>query len=262
MRGLAGNVDADVQGLRRSGALALANRAAALGAVVMFGLFVATWAQFVLTSGTANFGVDYTLYHDAGARWLNGDGFYLPHQLAGPYQVTHGDVLYPPPFLLLLVPFQALPAVLWWVIPIGVVVWIVVTWRPGGIAWLLIAACIFYPVTGVKLIHGNPGIWIAAAIALGTRYAWPSVLVLIKPTVFPFALIGIWSRRWWLALAGMAGVSLLFLPMWRDYIVVLMNAEASSTLLYSLNEVPMLAIPVIAWIGHGPRWRRQRDLEP
>jgi hypothetical protein len=222
---------------------------ALIGAIAFFGLFVAQWSMFLTGGGTGNIGVDYDLYMDATASWLAGDGFYLPRQLAGPYVITHGDVLYPPPFLVLLVPFQVLPAVLWYAIPLGITVVVVVRHRPTAPAWLAIAACLWFPITGVKILHGNPGIWFMAAIALGTLWAWPAALVLLKPTVLPFALVHVRWRAWWIGLGGLILVSLLFLPMWPDYITVLRNASSPNGIFYSLNEYPMLAIPGIAWLG-------------
>jgi hypothetical protein len=72
-------------------------------------------------------GMDFGIYVDRTRDWLAGDGFYLPYQLAGPYDVTASSPppsLYPPPLLLSTVPFAlGLPAVLWWAIPIGVMAW-------------------------------------------------------------------------------------------------------------------------------------------
>ena len=58
------------------------------------------------------FGIDFVLYRDVAARWLETGVFYEPHQLAGPYEVAHGDVLYPPVGLWLFVPFTVVPFVL------------------------------------------------------------------------------------------------------------------------------------------------------
>lgn len=218
-------------------------------AVVLLGLFVATWLLFLLQGGASDIGVDYVLYRDAALRFAEGGGFYPPHQLAGPYEIRHGDVLYPPTVLLLLLPFAVLPAVAWWLVPLGFTAWLVLGWRPGPVAWLAIAACLFFPITGVKLWHGNPGIWFMAAVAGGLRFGWPSAMVLLKPTLLPFALIGVHRRRWWLAVAGLALASLPFLPLWPDYLAAMLHARSDLGLLYSLNEVPLLAIPVLAWLG-------------
>ena len=51
------------------------------------------------------FGVDFTLYRDVTIRWLGGGPYFEPYQLAGPYQISAGDVLYPPVALWLFVPF-------------------------------------------------------------------------------------------------------------------------------------------------------------
>jgi hypothetical protein len=210
-----------------------------------------------MTSGTSKWAVDYILYHDAADRWLAGDGFYLARQLQGPYEVLHGDVLYPPTILVLLVPFAVLPAFLWWAIPIAIIAAVVVWHEPHPIAWALLAFCLWFPITGVKVIHGNPVLWMTAALAMGTVFGWPSVLVVLKPILAPFALVGAWSRRWWLALGGVVAISLLFLPMWGDYVRVLQNARTPAGPLYSINEVPMLAIPVIAWLGRARRRGRR-----
>ena len=52
---------------------------------------------------------DRVLYMDAARSWLNGTGFYHPYQLAGPYEVRSGDILYPPPMLLVFAPLAAIP---------------------------------------------------------------------------------------------------------------------------------------------------------
>ena len=67
------------------------------------------------------FAKDVTLYRDAADRWLAGGPFYEPRQLAGPYEVAHGDILYPPVGLWLFAPAAILPEIpaliLWWGIP-------------------------------------------------------------------------------------------------------------------------------------------------
>ena len=146
-------------------------------------------------------GVDYRLYMDATTRWLNGGQFYEAYQ-AAPYVISAGDILYPPVALWLFVPFTMLPAVLWWAVPIGATIWALWRLRPGPISWPFLALCVAWPPTVVKIATGNPVIWSVAALAFGVIYFWPSVLVLIKPSLFPFALFGSNRRRWWLALSA------------------------------------------------------------
>ena len=142
-----------------------------------------------------SFAVDFGIYMDAVDRWLRDGTWYLDRQLNGPYTIELGDVLYPPVLLYLLVPFRLLGPYLWSVIPAVIVVAITLRHRPALWGWLLIAICLAWPVTIAKFVFGNPVIWGAAAVALGTLFRWPSALVVIKPTVIPFALIGIRDRR-------------------------------------------------------------------
>jgi hypothetical protein len=217
-------------------------------------LFVAVWAMWIMSDPPNVWGGDLLVYTDATERWLSGGSYYLDRQLHGPYQIVHGDVLYPPTLIPLFLPFLWLPAVLWWVIPLGTVAVVVAWHRPHALAWAGIAACVWFPVTGTKLVYGNPSMWVAAAIALGTVWRWPAALVLLKPTLAPFALIGIHRRSWWVTVAAMVAVSLLFLPLWSDAVRVLVDSRNPRGLLYSLAEVPMVAVPVVAWVGgrHSP----------
>ena len=82
-------------------------------------------------------GVDYRLYVDAASRWLSGGGYFQAYQLNGPYQISAGDILYPPIALLLFVLFTTLPAILWWLIPAGAVAWSLIRLRPVRRAWPL-----------------------------------------------------------------------------------------------------------------------------
>jgi hypothetical protein len=176
--------------------------------------------------------------------------------LAGPYVLADGDILYPPPIVLLMLPFAILPAVLFWIMPLGVVAAVVVHHRPALWSWPLMALGLAYPVTSLKIVHGNPTMWIVAAIALGTVTAGPAVLVLLKPTLAPFALIRANRPRWWLVLGMAIAVAALFAPMWPDYIRVLENTRGAG-IFYSVDEVPFALVPVIAWVA-SPRFRWSR----
>jgi hypothetical protein len=196
---------------------------------------------------------DFDLYRDATARWLADGSFYEAYQLAGPYEVTAGDILYPPVALLLFVPFVYLPAVLWWLIPIGITAWCLWRLRPAPLVWPVLAICLWFPNTGIKLLTGNPVMWSVAAIALGTIYYWPAVFAAVKLSLAPFALFGAWKRSWWFA-AGMSALAcLLFLPMWPDFASALLNSRQPSGLLYSVGEVPMMLGPIAAWLGRQSR---------
>lgn len=200
-------------------------------------------------------GVDFQLYRDAATRWLAGGGFYQAYQLAGPYDISAGDILYPPVGLWLFVPFAALPsaiaAPLWWAVPIGITAWAVLRLRPRPLVWPLIALCLAWPTTPLKVWTGNPVIWAVAAVALGTIYRWPSVFALLKPSLFPFALFGANRRSWWVALAVLGVLSLPFGAMWADWVTSVVDSRGGG-ILYSTLEIPMLLLPLVAWIGRTP----------
>jgi hypothetical protein len=204
------------------------------------------------------FGVDFQLYRDVTARWLAGGPFYQPYQLAGPYVIQAGDILYPPVALWLFVPFSvalgtivaAVQAVLWWVIPLGVVAVVVVVLRPRPLVWPLIALCATNPTTLLKIWTGNPVIWSMAAMALAvvgaTRFAAP--FVLLKPSLAPFALFGIRRRSWWFGAGVFLVLCLPFGSMWSDWLTTIVNSKGGGPL-YSVLEVPMLLVPLVAWLG-------------
>jgi hypothetical protein len=212
------------------------------------------------------FGVDFTLYRDVTTRWLNGGPYFEPYQLAGPYEISAGDVLYPPVALWLFAPFALLPEpiawVLWWTLPILAVVFALWRLRPRPVSWPLIAFCIAWPTTLLKTWTGNPVIWCAGALALGTLWAWPSVLVVLKPSLGPFALFGIWRRSWWAAALVVVLASLPFGALWLDWVTSVRNSQGGG-LLYSSLEIPMLLLPLVAWafrtrggVALPARWRR------
>lgn len=226
----------------------------ALTGVALAAAAAVTWATCDAAVTVGRVGADLNLYLVATRGVLEGTGeFYRPHQVFGPYSLADGDILYPPPILLLIVPFLVLPAVLFWLIPIAVVAAVVAWHRPRPWTWPLMALGLAWPITSLKLVHGNPVMWIVAATALGTVLAWPSVLVLLKPSLAPFALIGARQRSWWIALGVLAVLSIPFAGLWADYARVALNARSPNGLLYSLDEVPLMLIPVIAWLGRGRR---------
>ena len=114
----------------------------ARGAVVAAGSLLAVVAFVsVTTIGFAgNIGDDYDFYSDIGARWLAGVPYYLPYQLDPHDFINMGDNLYPPSALPLFVGAAVLPPIVWWVVPIGVLAYVMRRWRPGPWA---VAAMLF-----------------------------------------------------------------------------------------------------------------------
>lgn len=205
-------------------------------------------------------GQDLDLYLAATRSWLTGGPFYDPAQLAGSYHVVMGNVLYPPVTLWLLVPFTVLPAVLWYAIPLAILAAIIASFRPHPIAWPFMALCVAWPATPVLVLNGNPGIWAAAAFAAGLRWQWPAVLVLLKPSLLPFALWGAWSKRWWYALELVVVFCLPFREMWLDWANAALNSHSDGpSLFYSIGNVPLMLLPLIAWAA---RMRSTAVLEP
>jgi hypothetical protein len=192
-------------------------------------------------------GIDYQMYMDATESWLATGVFYRPEQIAGSYPISHGVILYPPVGLWLFVPFTTLPAVLWWAIPLAATALVVWRLRPTFVVWPILALCLVWPPTLVKILTGNPVIWAIAAVAVGVMTAGPAVFALIKPSLFPFALWGIQDRRWWACLLVLALLSLPFTAMWADWFLVITNSQGS--VWYSWQEAPMLALPLVAWLG-------------
>jgi hypothetical protein len=190
-------------------------------------------------------GDDYRFYREIGERWVEGHPVYLAHQLAGPYVVTlQVDNLYPPFALLLFVPFVWLPAVLWWAVPLGVLGFLLVNWRPAWWALPVIAVLFAWPKTLSTVLWGNIDMWLAAFVAAGLQWRWPAAFILLKPSLAPFAVIGVRDPRFWIT----AGILLVVsIPLLSEYVAVMRNLIIP--LDYSLGSIPTLLIPVAAWAG-------------
>jgi hypothetical protein len=201
-----------------------------------------------------SFGLDYRWHVDAARRLLETGTPYWPWQVAGPYDIGNGAILYPPTAFALFIPFLWLPAVLWWAVPVAVTVWAMAWHRPPLWAWAVVGAIVAFDKSLNVYVFGNPTMWLVAAVAAATRLGWPSVLVLAKPTFAPLALIGAWRRSWWVALAVFAGVSLLFGGLWLEWLKVATNSDVS--LLYNLPTLPLLLAPLVPWLAgeRRPAW--------
>jgi hypothetical protein len=202
--------------------------------------------SYVLPPGDSYLGMDFLFYRDIAARWVETGAYYLPHQLAGPYPATLMVVnLYPPPALLLFVPFLVLPAILWWVIPIAGLVALLAWCRPAPIAWPLLALVLIWPRTQTAFLFGNTDLWMAAAVAGGLRWGWPAALLVVKPTFLVFAVVGLRRREFWIALAALAVVSIPMAALWLDYVQAMRNVTIDAD--YSLGSLPLVLAPLVAW---------------
>ena len=221
---------------------------AAVGAVIVVVRAIAFYLRMPDPSGAV--GVDFHLYVDYGAaRWLRGEGFYWPQQLAGPYQLhSLPSILYPPAILLVLVPFTVLPDVLYWVIPAALTAWAVILLRPAP--WALAAMTLLGATGEVQgpIFWGTPVIWLVPAVAWGFLLGWPAVFVLLKPTLAPFALVGLHRpRRFLIGIVVLAVVSLPMLPLWFDWLAAIRNSDLDIT--YGWTQMLLLLVPIVAIVG-------------
>jgi hypothetical protein len=222
-----------------------------VAAAIGFAIWLFVWAVILTNRGLFErfYGQDVAIYLEAADRWLHGGGFYNAYQLAGPYAVSFGDILYPPFSLALFVPFTAIPAPLWWAIPLALVGTSVWRLRPAPWALAAIVACLWWPDTMFRVILGNPVLWVVALLALGTTRPFFAPFALIKFTLAPAAILNVRQPAWWIGLAVLGIMSLLFLPLWPGYLTALTNLRTGAGWAYSIRELPMIAIPWIAWLG-------------
>ncbi|MFI5258681.1 MAG: hypothetical protein ACHQ01_03605 [Candidatus Limnocylindrales bacterium] len=217
-------------------------------------LVIAAWEAVVLWRYIGDqhaLGTDLDYYRGIAQRWLDTGSFYLPQQLAGPY-VNKADVhvLYPPIALLLFVPFTVLPWLLWWLVPLGTIAWFVLRWRPAPWTWPMLAFLAAWPTELAHVFYGNSTTWAIAAVAGGLAAGWPGAFVILKPSLAPFALVGIRRRSWWLAAVFFGMLSVVMLPLWQDFLTAIRNSDVGPT--YSLSDLPPMLLPVVAWLGRRP----------
>jgi hypothetical protein len=91
--------------------------------------------------------------------------------------------------------------------------------------------------------------WALAAIAAGLAWRWPAAFVVLKPTLVPFALLGITRRAWWRGAALALLLAVPFAALWLDYAVALTNARNPELgLNYLLGEWPIAIGIVLAGV--------------
>jgi hypothetical protein len=179
---------------------------------------------------------------------LSGGSWYAEHQLHGPYDITQGDVLFPPVTAWFFALWLALPDWTFAAIPVVITACVVWRLRPARWTWPLMALCVLWPMVPLKTLRLNPDPWFMAAVATGLLFRWPGALGLLKPSLLPFALIGIRSIGWWLAAGLLVLGSLLFLGPTLAYPQILLDSRGGG-ILYSLPDAPFLLIPIFARLG-------------
>ena len=131
------------------------------------------------------------------------------------------------------------------------------------LGWILLGIAAIQTRTGIAWSLGQSVHVGHAALAAGLAFGWATPMVALKPTLGPFALIGIHRRRWWLGAAVLLGLSLPFGTMWFDYATVLLNAKqtAQHGLGYLIGEWPAAAaLAFVAWQCRQPRAEPAHDL--
>lgn len=230
-------------------------------AVVLLGLAIVRIVVLVVADpfGERFLGNDLNGYVAGARRFLDTGSPYLAEQLSGSWQLQPDSFIHPPVALLLFVPFIVIPAALWWLIPIGVTIAAVWRLRPAAVAWPVMAACLLWPRTAGILIAGNTDMWVAAAIGVTLAWSLPaSVLLVMKPSYLPLAIIGIRERRWWVAALVAGALSLFFIALWFDYLTVLRGARLEPW--YSLLNLPYVAVPLIAWLARNRAIHRESSI--
>jgi len=220
--------------------------------ITLLGLIIFGWLILLETLDprfSVAIGADRDIYRAAAMRFAEGGSWFFPEQVAGvPYEVIQGHIMYPPVALIWLIPGAYMPDLLWYGIPLAIIAGVVLYHRPSPWGWACIALCLGYPWSPPHLLAGNPGIWIAAACALGTIWRPAFALILAKPSLAPFALLGIRHRGWWV-IAGLGVIaSLLMLPFTLQWVGVVLNARGQfSGLLYGLRDIGWMLLPLVAW---------------
>ena len=89
-------------------------------------------------------------------------------------------------------------------IPTVVTAAVILSYRPRFWAWSRSSRPRAPPGCAAHPDRRDPTIWLVMLVALATRWPWVSAFIWFKPSVFPFALIGIRDRRWWIVSAAFA----------------------------------------------------------
>ena len=215
------------------------------------------YAGAFVGAGPGDIGRDIGVCQRAAQAWMQGAPMYPAFETSGSYDLSlFGLVLYPPITTMLFIPTLLLPLPLWWLIPAAIVGAVVYRLRPSGWWLLALGLCLTYP-NSVNLVQaGNPDMWLVAALAVAVYWRPAAAFVLLKPSLFPLALIGLRSRGWGAMVAVFALASLLLLPQTLDWITVIRNGRGGlrpAGLFYSWQDLPLLAVPLVAWAGSRTR---------
>ena len=202
-------------------------------------------------------GVDFRLFSELGRRWSESGSMYQEYQPAGPYPFDRaagtndvGDApgLYPPIAGPAFALARLLGPVVWWAVPIGVLIYAFTQWRPAAWTWPLFALTTLWPSTAAPFLTGSTTMLVAAGVAGGLLWGWPALVIVFKPTFAPFAVVGIRRRSFWVGLVLLVVLSLAMLGEWAIYLSAMRNVTGAG-LLYSIADLPLVLVPIIGWLG-------------
>lgn len=231
---------------------------------VLLALLIAETVLFieVIERSWTYLGMDYMFYRDVGARWLHDGSWYLPFQFA-PHEFTNMvSNVYPPTALFLFVPAALMPWVFWWAVPIAVLAYALRRMQPAPWAWPIILLLMMWPRSIGGYLYGNTTIWTTAGLAAGLVWGWPIILLAVKTTAWPWALLVVRRREAWIAGAVLAVVSIPMIPLWIDYFAVVRNQTSPVTPSALLGDVPPMLIPAVAWFSARAARSRRAAMGP
>jgi hypothetical protein len=174
---------------------------------------------------------DWDVVAGAAQRWIHGGSYFLDRQVHGPYPLA------------------------WMVAPAIVMGMALRRLRPALWTWPVIALLLVPPQPLVEVLSGNPLIWVMAALFATAAWGSPASLVLLKPTLLPFAFLRANTRAWMLGVVILAVPSLLLLPLNLEWLHVVLDARGGGGFLHNLMEIPYALIPLVAWAGSASRGR-------
>ena len=219
---------------------ALASVILLLAGFRLYATIIAPWWQGLLAN-------DLIHYELAVDRWLATGSPYPPDQVAGPFQYDERTFLHPPISLPFFLAWKVLPWPLFWILPLALLGYVVASYKPKPWTWPVMALpLLLYPIGGM-LISGNTDLWMWGLFAAGVKWGWPAAFMGLKPSAAYGALVGVRDRRFWLACLGLGLASIPFGGLWVEWVRVILHSPG--TILYSIGNVVMYSIPLVARLG-------------
>ena len=136
-------------------------------------------------------------------------------------------------------PFTVLPGALYWLIP--AVLTMIAFWRLRPAPWSVMAMIVLAAAGFVQgpIFWGTPVFWLVPVVAWGGLLGWPAPFVLLKPTLAPFALVGMRRPRAFLmGILLLSVLSLPLIPLWWDWLAAIRHSDLSPDLRHRAGRPP------------------------